>query len=313
VFNFNHLYYFHVAARASSLTAAAASLQIAQPSLSAQLKVLEERLGQQLFTRKGRRLELTENGRRIQEYCRKMFDAADDLAHFIENAGAGQHSRLHIGVTEEVERPFVVELVSRLVRNESAGKAPQAAPMITMNSSDHPTLIGQLREQRVDVVITHQPAFDDDLEILCSTKMPVVLAYSRRLLTPADAKAVRAGGRSALSFKTALSRLPKGWVLPSLNRRLRVETELFLERKRLNARVTFESDVLASVVRAVADGVGVGLLPLPYVANEIARGQIETQGPQQGYWQHGIWLIARRRVDHPEVIGSLRRIFQQAV
>ena len=60
--NYHHLLYFWMVAKEGSVTAAAEALRLSQPTVSGQVKQLEESLGERLFRRVGRNLELTEMG-----------------------------------------------------------------------------------------------------------------------------------------------------------------------------------------------------------------------------------------------------------
>ncbi|MFN7142892.1 MAG: LysR family transcriptional regulator [Myxococcota bacterium] len=71
--NYHHLLYFHATAREGSMTAAAKKLRLAQPTLSGQIKQLEDALGEPLFERRGRRLELTATGRTVYHYADETF------------------------------------------------------------------------------------------------------------------------------------------------------------------------------------------------------------------------------------------------
>ena len=61
--NFHHLRYFHTVAHEGNLTRAAERLNVSQSAVSSQIRLLEDRLGQPLFERRGRTLILTEAGR----------------------------------------------------------------------------------------------------------------------------------------------------------------------------------------------------------------------------------------------------------
>ena len=60
--NYHHLLYFWTVARAGTISAASKELHLSQPTISTQLKTLEESLGQKLFARQGRKLVLTDVG-----------------------------------------------------------------------------------------------------------------------------------------------------------------------------------------------------------------------------------------------------------
>src|ERR671917_2547139 len=77
------LRYFLTAADKGSFSAAAESLHMAQPSLSEQIRRLEAELGVALFTRAGRRLELTEAGRLLRPQAERTLAAAQDAAESV--------------------------------------------------------------------------------------------------------------------------------------------------------------------------------------------------------------------------------------
>src|SRR4051812_49612868 len=84
------LRYVLAAARHGSFSAAAESLYLAQPSLSEQVRRLEEELGVSLFVRVGRGLELTEAGRRFLPQAQRGLAATE---HAREGAAAGRGLR----------------------------------------------------------------------------------------------------------------------------------------------------------------------------------------------------------------------------
>lgn len=79
-FDWNRIRAFLATANEGSLTAAAHSLELTQPTLSRQISALEEELGLMLFERVGRGLVLTAAGREMQQHVRDMGAAADKVA-----------------------------------------------------------------------------------------------------------------------------------------------------------------------------------------------------------------------------------------
>ena len=77
--NYHHLLYFWTVAKAGSITAACEQLHLAQPTISAQLRDLENALGRKLFTRAGRHLVLTEAGRLVYRYADEIFSLGREL------------------------------------------------------------------------------------------------------------------------------------------------------------------------------------------------------------------------------------------
>lgn len=93
-----HLRYFLAAAQLQNFTQASNYLHITQPTLSHQIKQLEEEIGCQLFDRVGRSVRLTSAGELFKEYAKRTLqevDSATDAIHDLENLKQG---RLTIGV-----------------------------------------------------------------------------------------------------------------------------------------------------------------------------------------------------------------------
>jgi LysR family transcriptional regulator, transcriptional activator of nhaA len=71
--NYHHLLYFWTVVRAGSIQQAGRELRVSAPSISTQLKHLEDQLGEKLLVRSGRRLVLTEIGRTVFSYADDIF------------------------------------------------------------------------------------------------------------------------------------------------------------------------------------------------------------------------------------------------
>src|SRR6476661_5069196 len=81
--NFHHLRYFWTVARKGGVRKAADALHVSQPSISAQLRLLEETLGEKLFKRSGRNLVLTEMGHVVLSYADEIFSAGRELMNAV--------------------------------------------------------------------------------------------------------------------------------------------------------------------------------------------------------------------------------------
>src|SRR5512137_38669 len=88
--NYHHLRYFHAVAHEGNLTRAAARLNLAPSALSAQIRALEDRLGQPLFERSGRRLVLTEAGRIALAHADAIFAAGEELVATLQETRRAQ-------------------------------------------------------------------------------------------------------------------------------------------------------------------------------------------------------------------------------
>ncbi len=92
-----HLRSFNAVATHGSFTRAAEMLNITQPTLSGQVKELEERYGTRLFVRHGRRVELTEIGKSAFAITRLMFRHEEEVEQLLQSARALTSGQLRVG------------------------------------------------------------------------------------------------------------------------------------------------------------------------------------------------------------------------
>src|SRR3954468_15577224 len=97
--NYHHLRYFWTVARKGGVRKAAEELGVSQPSISAQLKLLEEALGEKLFRRSGRNLVLTETGQLVLTYADEIFSAGRELLNAVNQGPNSRALKLNVGIT----------------------------------------------------------------------------------------------------------------------------------------------------------------------------------------------------------------------
>jgi LysR family transcriptional regulator, transcriptional activator of nhaA len=115
--NYHHLLYFWTVAKEGSLRQASEVLRVSQPSISAQLKQLEQSLGTSPFTRANRRLILTDTGQTVLEYAQEIFSLSLELLTALRQEPGHRPVRLHVGVADSVPKIIVCR------RLAAAGKA----------------------------------------------------------------------------------------------------------------------------------------------------------------------------------------------
>ncbi len=92
-----HLRSFHAVALHGSFTRAAEMLNITQPTLSGQVRELEERYGTKLFVRHGRRVELTDIGKSAFSITRLIFRHEEEVEQLLQSARALTSGQLRVG------------------------------------------------------------------------------------------------------------------------------------------------------------------------------------------------------------------------
>ncbi len=296
MFNYNHLYYFYVTAKLGGVSTAAQYLHISQPSLSSQLKVFEGSINQKLFEKKGRRLQLTLEGERAFSYCKKIFNVANEFSESLKSPSDQQRRKIRIGISDQVERPFIADILSPLVKEQKKDEER----VFYVASAKSETLLEQLRHEEIDLLLTNKAIYAEDVEELATASLPVNLLVSSGNLR--DLKIRTSKHTSAVDF---LNAVPWGLVIPSTRMKLRHETDLFMQELKLRKKIVFESDIISVVGRAILDGAGVGFLPVPYVLDEVKSGQLTVLGPKAGYWKHKVYLLARKQEHYDDIIDDI--------
>ena len=109
--NFHHLRYFWVVARKGGVHKAAEELGVSQPSISAQLRLLEESLGEKLFRRSGRNLVLTEAGQTALSYADEIFSTGRELVNAVRQRPGSRALRFNVGMTDALSKLLAFELL----------------------------------------------------------------------------------------------------------------------------------------------------------------------------------------------------------
>lgn len=148
--NFHHLLYFWTVAREGSILAACKKLYVSQPTVSAQIRVLERSLGQPLFARRGRRLELTEMGQIALRYADEIFTLGRELADTFQGRPAGRGLRLIVGIADVVPKLIAYRLL------EPALNQPEGIELICLEGKSD-RLLAELAVHELDMVLTDTP------------------------------------------------------------------------------------------------------------------------------------------------------------
>ena len=182
-----HLRYFVAVAEAGSLTVAAEqTLHTSQPSLSRQIRDLEDEVGARLLTRRARGIELTPAGRAFLEHARSVLSqvaAATEAARRVAHPAKPCFS---IGFLTGHESAWMPEAL-RILRDE----LPNIDVMISSQYS--PPLANALLKGTVDAAFLRREQGVPDLAFRLLVKEPLVVVLpsdhrlaARKAISPAD-------------------------------------------------------------------------------------------------------------------------------
>ncbi|WP_019960121.1 LysR substrate-binding domain-containing protein [Woodsholea maritima] len=149
--SYQHLRAFHFVAREGSVTQAARRLHVSQPTLSKQIKALEDRHQIALFEGRRTPLQLTQTGRELFELTQKMFETSDRIDQLLSHDPVEVKGMLRVGS----DSPF---LAAELI---AAVRARHPDLQATVRMANAHTSFQLLREAQVDVAINADPPTDD--------------------------------------------------------------------------------------------------------------------------------------------------------
>ena len=284
--NYSHLQYFWTVAREGSIVRAAEVLHLTPQTISGQLKLLDDAVGQPLFNRSGRRLVLSETGRVVFDYADEIFTLGSELASVVRGGRTSGPALLDVGIVSSMPK-LVVE---RIIAPALTGDNPIH---VRCREADLEQLLADLAVHRIDLVLSDQP-------------MPAGLglkAYNHLL---------GASGLSFFSQRKGAARLRKSFptcldgarmLLPSGDSALRRHMDDWFEANDLSPEVVGEFDDSA-LLKAFGEA-GVGLFAGPSVIEEeICRMYRMSVIGRTADVQESFYAISpERRLKHGAVVA----------
>lgn len=284
--NYHHLLYFWMVVREGSIAQASKQLLLAQPTITGQIRALENALGEKLFTRSGRNLVLTEVGRLVYRYANEIFSLGRELTGVLKGRPAGRPVRLVVGVSDGLPKVIAYRLL------QPALALPE--PVQIVCHEDRPErLLAELAAFGLDLILTDAPVGP-------SVR---VRAFSHLL----GSSGTSFFGTSALAaryrkkFPASLDGAP--FLLPLENSALRRSLEQWFEAQRIRPRVVGEFQ--DSALLKTFGQAGVGIFAAPTVTEKEVRQQhrVSVLGRTESVIERFYAISVERRLKHPAVVA----------
>jgi LysR family transcriptional activator of nhaA len=286
--NYHHLFYFKTIAEEGGVSKAAKKLRLGQPTLSAQLKSFENQLDVKLFTRTGRDLILTEQGKVVLDYAKSIFDTGLEMVEVLRDGGKQAKPHFHIGTIDSVPKQITADLVNCALEVSNC--------RITLSEGGLGTLLVELKAFRMDLILTNSlPA---GVEAKGVHSRSVYREKVSVFAAPAFKK-LRKG------FPRSMSAQP--FIIPTYDSHLRQDLESWMHRQEVRPDVVIESQDIA--IKKMLAINGVGLIPATpaSVAHQVRQGELIEIGPLEGVIEEFFVLKADRKIENP--VGKL--VFKQ--
>ena len=286
--NYNHLHYFWTVANEGSIARASELLHITPQTISGQLKLLEEVVGEPLFQRVGRGLALTENGRLIKQYADEIFTIGAELSQVVRIRHSHASPVLTVGIVNSIPKLIAYRLL------EPALSASEAVRVVCLEA-DLEKLLAELAIHRLDLVISDRP-----IPVGMSVK-----AYNHRLGESAISffSIRRSAARYQRNFPGSLDGAPM--LLPVNTTALRRELDDWFDRVDVRPRIVAECEDSA-LMKAFGEA-GVGIFPAPHaIAAEVDRMyNARAIGVAGEVRENYVAISPERRLKHPAVLDII--------
>jgi DNA-binding transcriptional LysR family regulator len=259
---------FSAVAKRLSFTRAAEELHLTQPAVSMQVKQLEGQLEIPLFEQLGKKIYLTEAGEEVQHYSRAIAQQLDDMATALANLKGLEHGKLRISVATTANY-FAPHLLAAFTRRYPGVN-------VVLDVTNRQTLLRQLSENEVDMVIMGIPPAEMELEAGPFMENPLVL------IAPPGHPLV---GKKNIALKQLEQEV---FLLREPGSGTRSAMERFFARHEISITASMEVSSDEAIKQSVQAGLGLSVMSQDAVEMELTLQRLKildvVDFPIQRYW-----------------------------
>jgi LysR family transcriptional activator of nhaA len=288
--NYHHLLYFWTVAREGSVTRASEQLYLSQPTISAQIRSLEQSIGEKLFAKSGRNLVLTEMGRVVFRYAEEIFSLGRELTDTLKGRAVarapGRPVRFLVGIADVVPKLIAYRILE-------PGLRLTEAVHIVCKEDKPERLLAELAMHELDLVLTDAPI----------TPNVKVKAYNH--LLGECGVTIFALPKTAAVYKKKFPQSLNGapFLLPTDNTSLRRLLDQWFEAQDIRPMVMGEFE--DSALLEVFGQTGVGLFPAPSAIEDEVRKRygVHAVGRIETVRERFYAISVERKLKHPAVVA----------
>lgn len=297
--NLQELRYLVAVAELRHFGRAADACNVSQPTLSSQIRKLEDELGVTLLERTNKRVDITPVGSQILLHAQRALAEAGQIEAVARAAHDPLVGPLKLGVIPTLA-PYLMPIILKPMR--------QSYPGLTIELWEDQTrsLIDGLRNHRLDAVLLATPSDAPEITDLLLFNEPLLAAlplnhrFAKNAVVPEDALAdellVLADGHCLANQAMAACGAGHSMVHTG---------------QRTSIRSTMQASTLETLVNLVAAGYGATLLPA-LAADSFRRREIVLL-PLAGHSSRSIRLASRPGFPRPQALRALEKVIRKAV
>jgi LysR family transcriptional activator of nhaA len=285
--NYHHLVYFWAVAREGHLTRAAQHLRVSQSALSTQIRQLEARFEQPLFTRQGRQLQLTEAGRIALTYAETIVGAGHELVATLSHGALPTRQTIRVGAVATLSRNFQRAFLGPLLGEEDIA--------LVLQSGSLAELLARLKAHTLDVVLANRRVHEDAehaWRCVRIARQQVSLVGHRRRGRP-------------FRFPQDLAGTPL--ILPSRESEVRSGFDVLCDRYSIQPSIVAEVDDMAMMRLLARDLQAVALVPAVVVRDELRTRTLHEYATVPDLYEEFFAVTVRRQYRHPRLRDALHR------
>jgi LysR family transcriptional activator of nhaA len=288
--NYHHLLYFWAVARYGSVVRASIELRLAQPTISGQVRRLEEVIGEKLFDRVGRRLVLTNVGRTVFRYADEIFSLGQDLMGTLKGRSSARPLRFTVGVADVLPKVLVQKLL------EPAFRIDKPIHLVCREDRVVEDFMTELAGQELDLVLADRPIG------------PGMRAHAFNHLLGECGTTFLATAKLAAKLRPGFPRSLEGapCLLPGAHATVRRNLDQWFETTKVTPTLVAEFDDSALMYCFGEEGQGFFPTPTVFEAEFTRRYNVRVVGRAKTAQQQFYAISVDQRLHHPAVAAIVK-------
>jgi len=293
--NYNHLLYFWTVAREGSIAKATQSLHLTPQTISGQLKLLEEAVGEPLFSRVGRGLAMTETGHMVYQYADEIFTLGAELTSRVKTGRVIVPAVLAVGIVNSIPKLVASRILQPVLESDDS-------PIrLVCRESGLESLLGDLAVHQLDLVLSDRP-IPPGLS---------VKAFSHAMGSSAIALFARKGSARQYEkgFPGSLNKAPI--LLPTIDNPIRRALDDWFDQQGISPTLVAEFEDSA-LMKAFGQA-GNGIFPAPVAISEEVEQMYHCRriGPAIPVEENYYAISPERKLKHPAVLNIIEQARRQ--
>jgi len=288
--NYSHLLYFWTVAREGSIAKASAVLHLTPQTISGQLKLLDESIGDRLFVRAGRRLVLSDLGKVVYQYADEIFSLGAELAHVARGKAPGMPLVLNVGIVDSIPKLVTYRVLEPALKLDEKLR-------LNCHEATLEKLLSDLAVHRLDLVLSDRPV-PPGLNVRAYHHL---LGASGVTMFAAPPLAESLGKRFPQSLKNA------PFLMPANTPALRSQLEEWFDANDLSPLIVGEFDDSALLKSFGQAGVGVFVGPSALEDEICEMYHVVALGQVPNVEERFYAISPERKLKHPAIVAITER------